>query len=181
MGELPPPLPPAPAAETLRVQGKTPLVDVGVLLGVNGVGQDRLFQGVEFALSVQAESLWLRRRDRDVGLGLALNLGTSGFFESRASLGPLFVVPLVDPILLGVSVRALGAHDGHAPAAGLVGALDVGLRTVHLQGHYSHVHALTFGFERIFVEADGWTRPNTIVTIAVRVDAFWFVAPFLAL
>lgn len=166
-------LPPVPR-EALWPRAPTPDWDVGLVAGVCGVGQTTVWQGTEFCGGLLADVLWLRKRRANLGLGLYANIGTAGFYDFRSSLGASLHVPLGQLLSLGARAGPLLHVMGDAALPGLRLEAEFGIRAHNHGGHYALTHALVFGWDQSFGEG---SRAGSALTIAVRVDAFWLVAP----
>ncbi len=170
---------PPPDVDSFRVRAPSPQWDVGVALGGGAIERQGSGFGGEFLGALELDVSGLRERFREVGLGGRLRVGTLGFKDFRASLAPLLILPVSDPVALDLSFGPLLATSGEGPLIGFEGSLGVGLRSVNLKGHYAHVHTLVFGYSQTFALGDMPPSEETIAIWAgLRVDGMWFLLPF---
>lgn len=167
------PIHPVPTDE-LRPHAPSPQWNTGLLLGVCGVGESELWEGTDFCAGALGEVHFFRRRYGDFGLGPYVQLGTSGFFDFRASLGGSLHVPL-GKLSLGARLGGYLHTDGNGASPGAEGFLDLGLRNLNFTGRYALTHTLTVGLQ---VTPDDSTRRDTTLWIAARIDGFWLALPF---
>lgn len=172
-----PPLHPLPTEE-LRARAPSPQWSTGIILGVCGVGQDAVWQGTDFCGALMAEALFLRRRARAIGLGPYTQLGTSGFFDFRASSGVSLHLPLGKLFALSPRLGGLLVTDHVGPAPGLEAYVELGIRGLNWSGHYSMNHGLLLGVQHAFGSTP---RAGSTLWIGLRLDGFWAVAPVGAL
>jgi len=177
------PLPPLSekAKRAFQFRAPEPQWDVGVTLG-GGLyeAQGSLDHGA-FLLGLEADTMFLRRRDQDAGLGLGLRLGTVHFQDTRLGLGPHLLLATFDPLVIELGVRGLLIANGSGASPGVSPELRVGLRSLNLSGHYGHAHLLTFGTDFSFAVNDADDRARTTLYLTFRFDGMWIVAPFQAL
>lgn len=168
-----PPIHPVPTEE-LRPHAPSPQWNTGLLLGVCGVGESSFWEGTDFCAGALGELHFFRRRYADFGFGPYAQIGTSGFFDFRASLGGSLHVPL-GKLSLGARLGGYLHTDGNGASPGAEGFLDVGLRNLNFTGHYALTHTLSVGLQ---VTPDDSTRRDTTFWIAARIDGFWLALPF---
>ena len=167
-------LPPVDVAG-LRGGAPSPQWDVGLMAGAAGIGKSDAFESVDFAGALIFDVHWLRRRQENVGLGFYGQVGTTGFFDTRVSLGPSLHVPTGDLFSLRARVGALLLADGQGASAGGEAYLEWGLANLNPTGHYALTHLLVTGIQVTPADA---ARTNAAIWLALRVDAFWPAAPF---
>lgn len=165
-------LPPAPALPASPAP--TPQWDIGILLGVCGVGRDELWQGTDFCGAVQADAFFFRRKSSDLGLGAYLELGTSGFFDTRLSGGVTALLPLSELLVVEGHVGPLLLAAGDGATAGLDAGLGIGLKGLNQSHFYSMTHSFSVGVQH----APGTlSRAGTTLLFRLRIDAFWLLLP----
>lgn len=170
------PLPPLPVSE-LRARAPSPQWSSGLVLGACGVGTDGFWQATDFCGAVLAEAIFLRQRQADVGLGPYAQVGTSGFVDVRGSCGASLHVPLGEIFHVASRVGPLLLYDGVA-AGGVEGFLELGVRGLNREGHYTMTHSVVVGVQ----QALGATaRHGTTAWIGLRLDGFWLALPFALL
>jgi hypothetical protein len=166
----PPPAPP----EALWPRAPTPDWDVGLVAGVCGVGQTAVWQGTEFCGAVLGDVLWLRKRRENFGLGVFAAASTAGFYDFRPSAGVSMHFPLGPVLSVGARAGPLVHVMGDAALPGFTLQAELGVRAHNHSGHYSLTHALVLGWDQSF---GAGSRAGSALVIALRVDAFWLVAP----
>lgn len=169
-GEIVPP----PDRDALGPRAPTPGWDIGLLAGVCGVGQSSVWQGTEFCGALLADVFWLRKTRQSTGFGAYARTGTAGFYDFRASVGPSLHVPLSQIFSGGLRAGPLVHVMGDAAAPGFAIEGEFGIRALNHSGRYTLTHMLVVGWEQSFGEG---SRVGGALTIALRVDAFWFAAP----
>ncbi len=128
-----------------------------------------------FRFGAHTEVTFLRRTNRDVGLGVYGEVMTSGFLDVTAGFGASLLLPVhrAMPLVLSVGPHYTysGAHD-----AGLGGRLWWGFRN---HNHF-HPYNTTFG---LWVEARGDLTGEGRVLVAggVDVDVAILAYPFMLL
>lgn len=137
-----------------------------------GVGAGgTLWQETRFCSGVTADLLFLRQRNRDVGLGPYVEVGTAGFWDARFGGGLSLLLPVMESYPLVLSV---GAYDHELRAASLGGSLFWGARSYNFDGAYNY--ALGF-YASAYRDLDA--ERATLLSIGVEVDGFFVLAPFL--
>jgi hypothetical protein len=168
-------LPPPPVEDFRPRRAPSPEWDLGLLAGVCGAGRDQLWQATYFCGDVVADVLWGREREKNAAWGLSLDVGTKGFEDGRYGAALVGLLPLADPLVGQLELGGLAVSDGSGVSPGLSARLGLGLRALNQRGHYGHSHQLVLGMTH--VPGDD-SRAGTTLSIALRVDAFWFAMPF---
>jgi|GEM_PF-1372424 len=169
------------ARRAFEIRAPEPQWDVGVTLG-GGLyeSQGSLDHGA-FLLGLEADTLLLRRRDQDAGLGFGLRFGTVHFQDTRLGLGPHLLLAVFDPVVIELGFRGLLIANGSGASPGVSPELRVGFRSLNLSGHYGHAHLLTFGSDFSFAMNEADDRARTTLYLTLRFDGMWLVAPIKAL
>jgi hypothetical protein len=175
------PLPPPHAATSVQMLARSPQWDVGVTLG-GGVYESggRLDRGA-FRLGLELDSIYLRRREADFGLGWTLSASTWNFGDARLGLGVLGTLQVLDPLSVELALRGGIVTDGNGASPSLTPELRLGLRSLNLKGQYSHAHLLALGTDFTFATDELDTRPRASIYAALRFDVMWLVAPVRAI
>jgi hypothetical protein len=103
-----------------------------------------------------------------------LSAATAGFYDFRPSAGISLHIPTGQLFAVGARFGPLVHVMGDAAAPGFVSAVEFGVRALNRSGHYALTHALVLGWDQSFGSG---SRVGSAVTIALRVDGFWFAAP----
>jgi hypothetical protein len=115
--------------------------------------------------------LFLRRRNRDVGLGPYVEVLTAGFWDTRWGGGASLLLPVAESYPLVLSV---GAFDHELRAASLGGTLFWGTRSYNFGSPYNWTLGL---YASAYRDLD--TRGDTLVSLGIELDGFFIAAPFL--
>lgn len=122
-----------------------------------------------------SEAVFLRRTNRDFGLGVYGETMTSSFHDVTTSVGAVLVLPVLRPapivLFIGPHYTYSGEHD-----AGIGGRLWWGIRN---HNHF-HPYTTTFG---LWVEAraDLTGEERVLVAGGVDIDVAIFAYPFMLL
>jgi hypothetical protein len=160
--------------EGLTTSAPSPTYDLGLLLGVSGVGKQEVWQGTDFSLGLIFDVLFLRKHARSLGLGAYGALQTSGFFDTRASLGPTVTCPLSELFQAQLRIGPSLLGSGEGAQLGFDADLEIGVRGLSQSGHYSMTHALALGVQHY---PGPLPRAGTALLINLRLDAFWLLLP----
>lgn len=167
------PLPAVPV-EKLRSRAPSPQWDTGLWAGVCTDLGARMPASPAFCGGAVADVSFLRARENQRALGAYAGVGTKAFQDARFALGLLTFMPLGDLFGAEVGVGATMRSDSGGVSPGIESKLSFGLRSLNQYGHYGHSHALVAGVEHIPGES---SRAGTTLSLALRVDAFWFALP----
>lgn len=151
-----------------------PSWDTGLLLGVCGVGQARVWQQTRFCLGGVADVIFARTDEEQLGWGAYAQLSSAGFRDARLGAGASLVVPTGSWLVTTLRAGPLLRFEGGA-APGAQGYLELGQRSVNLRSRYSLSHSLFLGFD--WTAANQHVEQNTSLWIGLRVDAYWLTAP----
>jgi len=156
-------LPPALVRAEVEVTGNLSIGGGGVLYddpGIADQGYDSS-RGV-FRMGLNTSTLFLRRSNRDFGLGVYGEVMTSGFRDVQPGAGMVFLIPVHHGAPLVIFAGAHYDYDG-THAGGFGGRIWWG---AHNHNHF-HCYNPTFG---IFVEARGNVWGNREVIVAAGFD-----------
>lgn len=165
-----------PAFDKSKFESRAPQPswDTGLLMGVCGVGEVRLWQQTRFCLGGVADLLFRRTTEDRVGWGAYGQVSSAGFRDARLALGPSLVVPAGSWLVTTLRAGPLLRFEGGA-APGAQAYLELGQRSVNFKSHYSLSHSLFLGFD--WSAATENVAENTSLWIGLRVDAYWLTAP----
>lgn len=137
-----------------------------------GVGSDgKLWQATRFCGGLTGDLLFLRNRNRDLGLGPFVEVNTAGFWDARFGGGLSLLVPVMESYPLVVS---LGAFDHELRAASLGGTVFWGARSYNFDSAYNYALGV---YASAYRDLD--SGRDTLLSIGVEVDGFFVLAPFL--
>jgi hypothetical protein len=128
-----------------------------------------------FRFGLNGAVVFLRKSNRDFGLGFYTEVMTSSFRDVMPGGGIMAVIPVHRFLPLVLSGGAYYDYDGHH-AGGVSGRLWWGVRNHNLTGHYN----MTYG---LWVEAKAnlWGNEDLIVAAGVDIDLYLLVAPWQVL
>lgn len=112
-----------------------------------------------------------RERERDLGAGPYLKLGTVAFDDLRAAGGASLHLPTWDDLALVLSAGPMLDHRGRF---GLDSSIFFGVRSFNFHGAYNFGGGLVAFAQRDFSE-----QPVTVIGLGLRVDVFFLAAPAL--
>jgi hypothetical protein len=112
-----------------------------------------------------------RERERDLGAGPFLEVGTLAFDDLRVAAGASLQVPTWDDLSLVLSAGPLIDQSGQM---GLDSSLFFGIRSYNFHGSYNFAGGVVLGAQHGFGEQE-----STVVSFGVRVDAFLLAVPAL--
>ena len=145
---------------------------VAARTGLCGAGDDRgVWQGTRWCNTLTGDLLFLRQRERDIGLGPYVELGTAGFWDVRWGGGGSVLLPVSASFPLVVSVGV----DGHAlrsPALAL--SLFLGARSYNFDGAYNYSLGIYTSAYR-----DLGAEHASLISAGLELDGFFFAAPLL--
>jgi len=137
-----------------------------------GVGSEgKLWQDTRFCAGLTGDLLFLRSRNRDIGLGPYFDVNTAGFWDARFGGGISLLLPVMESYPLVVSV---GAFDHELRAASLGGTLFWGARSYNFDSVYNYALGV---YASAYRDLD--SERATLVSIGVEIDGFFVLAPFL--
>ena len=160
-------------AVSLASQGKAEPQGHGALRAAPcGVGDDgKLWESTRFCGGFVGDLLFLRKRNRDLGVGPYVEVLTAGFWDARFGGGASLLLPITDSFPLVLSV---GAFDHELRAASLGATLFWGTRSYNFGGAYNYA---------LGIYASGYRDLDsgraTLVSVGVELDTFFLAAPFL--
>jgi hypothetical protein len=122
-----------------------------------------------FCGALHADTLFLRQRGRDIGVGPSLRLGTVSFDDVRLDAGISLLLPALSsfPIVLEAGPHLRNFHE-----PGVYGSVFFGLRSFNYYGSYEPAAGLVVTAERAFSEG----TPSAI-WITARIDGSWLMLP----
>ncbi len=151
-----------------------PQWNAGAIAGACVLGDARqLFEVAAFCGSARVDTLFLRERTNDFGVGPYATIGTAAFADLRLGAGASLLLPVIEDFPLVVSVGGL-VRDVKYP--GVAASAFWGVRSYNFHGTYNLSGGALFGVEHTFAGA----RSNS-VSLGIQVDAFVFAIPVLLL
>jgi hypothetical protein len=137
-----------------------------------GVGSDgKLWQQTHFCAGLTGDLLFLRHRNRDLGLGPYFEVNTAGFWDARFGGGLSLLLPVMESYPL---VLSLGAFDHELRAASLGGTVFWGARSYNFDSAYNYALGV---YASAYRDLD--SERATLISVGVEVDGFFVLAPFL--
>jgi hypothetical protein len=174
------PLPP-PTAVSLQMRAPAPQWDAGLLLGGGAYEADGSLDHGAVRLGLELDSVSLRQKETDLGLGITVSASTFNFQDGHFGLGIWSGLEVVSPWVVELALRGGIATDSHGASPEINPELRLGLRSLNLTGHYGHAHLLTLGSDLSLAVDSADSRPRTTLYAALRLDAMWLIAPIRAL
>ena len=136
-----------------------------------GVGHgEKLWEETRFCSALVGDLLFLRERNRDIGLGPYLEVGTAGFWDARFGGGASLLLPVHDVFPLVVS---FGVYDHELRAASLGATVFWGARSYNFTSTYNWSLGI---YASGFRDLEG---RDTLLSMGVELDGFFLAAPFI--
>lgn len=129
------------------------------------------FRTLAFCGGLHGDVLFLRERERDVGFGPSLSLGTAAFDDLRVNAGLSVLLPTWEDFPL---VLEAGPHLRNLDEVGAFGSLFFGFRSFTFHGHYEMASGLYVTGEKVFGSSGA-----SALSLGVRVDGLWLAIPFI--
>jgi hypothetical protein len=149
----------------------SPTYNTGLETGVCTDSSSFRIAGVGWCNALRADLMLIRDRDRELGLGPMLRLGTARFDDTRVDAGLSIVLPAFEsfPIVLDA-----GPHLRNFRQPGFFGSVFFGLRSFNDYGNYEMATGICVSAERSF----GAERSSSI-WLTARIDGSWIALPFV--
>ena len=149
-----------------------PQAHVAVRTAVCGAGEaGRVWSETRWCNGLTADLLFLRERNRDVGVGPYVEILSAGFWDARFGGGVTLLAPVTDSYPLTLSV---GLYDHALERLALGGTLFWGLRSYNFDNAYNYSLGLYASAQRD-LDHDG----ASLVSVGLEIDGFFFAAPVL--
>ncbi|MEN9577026.1 MAG: hypothetical protein RJA70_35 [Pseudomonadota bacterium] len=122
--------------------------------------------------SVRADTLFLRERASDQGVGPFLEVGTVNFNDARLAAGGSWLIP-IDPLPLVLSASPIIRFSART-SAGASARAFWGIRGFNYSGHYSAAGGLTLGLDYLV-----GSKSELTWHLGLQLDAMWLSLPAL--